>query len=85
MAKLIVVSMLVCLAWVVLAEETKYTNKFDNVNLDDILNSDRLLTNYVKCLKGTGKCTPDGTELKRKFREYTISYSVQPVKFRIKK
>lgn len=73
MAKIIVVSMLVCLAWAVLAEEAKYTNKFDNVNLEDILNSDRLLSNYVKCLKGVGKCTPDGTELKRKFREHSIS------------
>nr|AKW47219.1 chemosensory protein 17 [Chrysoperla nipponensis] len=45
--------------------EDKYTTKYDNVNLEDILSSDRLLRNYVKCLKGIGKCTPDGAELKR--------------------
>jgi len=29
------------------------------------LKSDRLLTNYFKCLMDKGKCTPDGNELKR--------------------
>ncbi|XP_044737561.1 ejaculatory bulb-specific protein 3-like [Chrysoperla carnea] len=50
---------------VVFAADEKYTTKYDNINLKDILESDRLLNNYVKCLKGTGKCTPDGSELKR--------------------
>jgi Insect pheromone-binding family, A10/OS-D len=43
----------------------KYTTKYDGVNLDEILKSDRLLNNYFKCLMETGKCTPDGNELKR--------------------
>lgn len=43
-----------------------YTTRFDNINIDEILNSERLLNNYIACLKGTGKCTPDGSELKRK-------------------
>lgn len=59
------VIVLLALVVVCLAEE-RYTTKFDNVRLDDILASDRLLRNYIKCLKGTGKCTPDGAELKRK-------------------
>lgn len=42
-----------------------YTTKYDGVNLDEILKSDRLLTNYFKCLMDKGKCTPDGNELKR--------------------
>lgn len=48
---------------VVLAED-KYTTKYDNIDLDTILASDRLLKNYVNCLLEKGSCTPDGKELK---------------------
>lgn len=44
--------------------EDKYTTKFDNVDLDSILKSERLLKNYVNCLLEKGSCTPDGKELK---------------------
>jgi hypothetical protein len=60
----------VLLAALVLAEaarirrDEKYTTKYDNINLDEILESDRLLDNYFKCLLEKGKCTPEGTELK---------------------
>nr|ALR72519.1 chemosensory protein 5 [Colaphellus bowringi] len=43
----------------------KYTTKYDNVDLDTILKSDRLLKNYVNCLLDKGNCTPDGAELKK--------------------
>ncbi|KAF7283888.1 ejaculatory bulb-specific protein 3-like [Rhynchophorus ferrugineus] len=42
-----------------------YTTKYDNIDLDQILKSDRLLRNYLNCLLEKGKCTPDGSELKR--------------------
>ncbi|XP_069685970.1 uncharacterized protein [Periplaneta americana] len=45
-------------------EDDKYTTKYDDVDLDEILHSDRLVKNYVDCLMERGKCTPDGTELK---------------------
>lgn len=47
------------------AQAGTYTTKYDGVNLDEILKSERLLNNYFKCLMDTGKCTPDGNELKR--------------------
>ncbi|XP_072747986.1 allergen Tha p 1-like [Anoplolepis gracilipes] len=47
----------------VLADD-KYTTKFDNIDLDAILKSERLLKNYVNCLLEKGSCTPDGKELK---------------------
>lgn len=47
------------------APQGSYTTKYDGVNLEEILKSDRLLNNYFKCLMETGKCTPDGNELKR--------------------
>ncbi|XP_012287374.1 ejaculatory bulb-specific protein 3 [Orussus abietinus] len=43
----------------------KYTTKYDNIDLDQILKSDRLLNNYVNCLLEAGNCTPDGKELKK--------------------
>uniref|UniRef100_A0A182JK44 Chemosensory protein 3 n=2 Tax=Anopheles atroparvus TaxID=41427 RepID=A0A182JK44_ANOAO len=47
------------------AAQEKYTTKYDGVDLDEILKSDRLFNNYFKCLMDQGRCTPDGNELKR--------------------
>jgi len=44
--------------------DEKYTTKYDNVNLDEILASDRLVDNYFNCIMDRGRCTPDGAELK---------------------
>ncbi|XP_061390536.1 putative odorant-binding protein A10 [Musca vetustissima] len=41
-----------------------YDSRFDNIDVDEILQQERLLKNYVKCLEGTGPCTPDGKALK---------------------
>ncbi|KFB39470.1 hypothetical protein ZHAS_00006964 [Anopheles sinensis] len=43
----------------------QYTTKYDNIDVDEILKSDRLFNNYYKCLLDEGRCTPDGNELKR--------------------
>ncbi|KAJ9585927.1 hypothetical protein L9F63_020435 [Diploptera punctata] len=45
--------------------QDKYTTKWDSIDVDEILNSKRLLNNYVKCLLDQGPCTPDGTELRK--------------------
>ncbi|XP_071440281.1 uncharacterized protein [Hetaerina americana] len=42
-----------------------YTSRYDHINLDGILKSDRLLKNYFDCLMDKGPCTADGSELKR--------------------
>ncbi|CAG9763969.1 unnamed protein product [Ceutorhynchus assimilis] len=47
------------------AEETKYTDKYDNIDVDEILHSDRLLKNYFNCLMDRGRCTPVGSEIKK--------------------
>lgn len=44
-------------------EET-YDVKYDNVDVDEILKSERLLTNYINCLLDEGPCTEDGKALK---------------------
>ncbi|GAB0088839.1 Ejaculatory bulb-specific protein 3 [Sergentomyia squamirostris] len=61
-------SLVICCALAVVvmaAPQDKYTTKYDNVDLEEILSSDRLFNNYFKCLLGDGRCTPDGSELKR--------------------
>ncbi|XP_062552548.1 ejaculatory bulb-specific protein 3-like [Armigeres subalbatus] len=60
---------IVALALIALAaakpQEEKYTSKYDSVDIDEILRSDRLFKNYYACLMDTGACTPDVNELKR--------------------
>ncbi|XP_050352516.1 ejaculatory bulb-specific protein 3-like [Nymphalis io] len=49
--------------------EEKYTDRYDNIDLDEILNNPRVLENYFKCIMDQGKCTPDGKELKSHMQE----------------
>lgn len=53
--------------------EDKYTDKYDNINVDDILGSKRLLKSYLTCLLDKSPCTPEGSELKRKL-PYIITF-----------
>lgn len=56
----VLVSSLVCFT---LAGE-QYTTKFDNFDVDKVLNNNRILTSYIKCLLDEGNCTNEGRELK---------------------
>lgn len=47
--------------------EDKYTTKYDNVDVDAVINSERLLNGYVNCLLDRGACTPDASELKSEY------------------
>nr|CAJ01477.1 hypothetical protein [Locusta migratoria] len=44
----------------------KYTTKYDNIDLDEILRNERLFSKYADCLldEGNDRCTADGKELK---------------------
>lgn len=59
-------SLLVLFAIVLARPSDKYTTKYDNIDLDEILSNDRLLKNYFDCIMDRGKCTPDGQELRSK-------------------
>lgn len=48
----------------IVACDTTYDVKYDNVDIDEILKSERLLTNYINCLLDEGPCTEDGRDLK---------------------
>lgn len=52
------------LAVAIVAEN--YTTQFDDIDIDQILKSDRLMRNYINCLLEKGKCTPDGLTLRSK-------------------
>nr|QFU27926.1 chemosensory protein 11 [Apolygus lucorum] len=60
--------LLVSVATVVLCAEV-YPDKYDSIDLDEILSNQRLYQKYFDCVMGKGKCTPDGTELKDKIPE----------------
>ncbi|XP_013137234.1 PREDICTED: ejaculatory bulb-specific protein 3-like [Papilio polytes] len=47
----------------------KYTSRYDNINLDEILANRRLLMGYLKCLLDQGKCSHDARELKSHIKE----------------
>lgn len=46
--------------------QDKYTDKYDGMDIDEILANKRLTNAYLKCIQDTGKCTPEGRYLKGK-------------------
>ncbi|XP_062552544.1 ejaculatory bulb-specific protein 3-like [Armigeres subalbatus] len=46
-------------------QDDKYTTKYDSIDTDEILQSERLFKNYFNCLLDNGPCTAEGNELKR--------------------
>lgn len=47
-----------------LTENGSYTNKYDNIDVDQVLASKRLVSQYVQCLLDKKPCTPEGQELR---------------------
>nr|WIW78343.1 chemosensory protein 10 [Heliconius charithonia] len=63
--KSVILVALICLAAVAWGKPaTTYTDKWDNINIDEILESNRLLKGYVDCLLDRGRCTSDAKTLK---------------------
>ncbi|XP_044757248.1 ejaculatory bulb-specific protein 3-like [Coccinella septempunctata] len=53
----------------VLGEDVYDTSKFGNVDIDAILQNDRLLQNHFNCLIDGKGCTPEGEELRKHIPE----------------
>lgn len=64
MQKLIIVCLVALVACAVARPDGTYTDRYDNIDLKEIIDNRRLLVPYVKCLLGEGKCSPEGKELK---------------------
>ncbi|XP_059478967.1 ejaculatory bulb-specific protein 3-like [Neocloeon triangulifer] len=62
--QLVLLAALVAVAVAQKDKKETYTTKFDNIDIDQILKSDRLIKNYYNCLMEKGPCTADGKELK---------------------
>ncbi|XP_014365820.2 ejaculatory bulb-specific protein 3 [Papilio machaon] len=60
---------LIILLCVVASVWSTYTDKYDNINIDEILGNEVLLENYVNCIMDKGRCTPEGKELKNHIKE----------------
>jgi hypothetical protein len=52
----------------------KYTTRYDHIDVDGILKSQRLLRNYFNCLVDKGPCTREGLELKSELQIYPFNY-----------
>nr|AXG21595.1 chemosensory protein 2 [Agrilus mali] len=48
---------------VILADDSG--NRLKNINVDEVLNNDRLFNNYFKCLMDQGPCTAEASRLKQ--------------------
>lgn len=55
-----------CLVAVAFAADT-YSSKYDNFDVETLIQNDRLLKAYVNCFLDKGRCTPEGSEFKSKF------------------
>ncbi|KAJ0174112.1 hypothetical protein K1T71_010258 [Dendrolimus kikuchii] len=54
------------LAAVVLSDcpDGLYTDRYDTINVNEILSNNHLRDSYLDCMMDKGKCTPEGKELK---------------------
>lgn len=65
--QIVFVSVCICILFMNVFAEDKYTTKYDGIDIDLVLNNERLLNGYVNCLLDRGSCTADATELKSEY------------------
>nr|ALZ41689.1 chemosensory protein 1 [Liriomyza sativae] len=65
MKTVLMIFVFIAIVQCILAAKKEYTSKYDNVDVDSVLSNNRILNNYLNCLKDKGPCTPEGRELKR--------------------
>lgn len=61
---LVLLGLVCCVAVAWSKPASTYTDKWDHINVDEILESQRLLKGYVDCLVERGRCTTDAKALK---------------------
>nr|AOG12887.1 chemosensory protein [Eogystia hippophaecolus] len=47
----------------------QYTDRYDNINVQEVLDNKRLFNAYMKCILDKGSCTPEGRELKSHIKD----------------
>ncbi|CAH0590232.1 unnamed protein product [Chrysodeixis includens] len=63
----LVLSCVIALAGLAAAET--YTDRYDHINIDEIIENRKLLVPYIKCTLEQGRCTPEGRELKAHIKD----------------
>ena len=48
----------------------QFVNKYDNFNADSIIQNERILLAYYKCVMDKGPCTKDGKNFKREYHRF---------------
>lgn len=56
---------------------SEYTNKFDNIDIDQVLASKRLVNNYVQCLMDKKPCSAEGAELRSTYTTIQYTYFIR--------
>lgn len=65
--KLVIFLFLVSISLTAARSSGKYTDRYDSINVGDVVSNRRLLVPYLRCLLEQGKCSPEGRELKCKY------------------
>ncbi|KAL1463664.1 hypothetical protein WDU94_015398 [Cyamophila willieti] len=60
---ILIFAAVLCLGYVASQEDLE--KKYANFDIEAVLQSKRLVTNYVNCLTDKGPCSPEGTDLKK--------------------
>lgn len=70
---------LILASLMILVTAEKYSRKYDDVDVDKILQSNRILNNYIRCLLDEGPCTAEGRELRSTYtlKKEMLTKSVQ--------
>lgn len=72
---IIALCILGCTYMVCAKPQKQYTDRYDNIDLDEVVSNRRLLVPYLKCVLDQGKCSPEGKELKCKyFAKFTPNF-----------
>jgi hypothetical protein len=66
-----VIVVLLCLvaAQCVVVLADRYTDRYDNIDLDSFLQNKRAVNAIIKCMLDKGPCSPEGKEIKSKALE----------------
>ncbi|CAK1552215.1 unnamed protein product [Leptosia nina] len=61
--KLLIVLVLVAVA--AARPEEFYSSRYDDFDVTQLTENPRLMSSYIQCFMGTGKCTPEGNDISK--------------------
>ena len=61
--------LVLCAFFVVAFAQEQYSDKYDNLDVDEIMGNERLFAGYSDCILDKGPCTAEGKDLKDHIQE----------------